>query len=101
MKIPKEFELFGHTITVEWRVDLIDKEGVMGMAHFRENRIDLQDLSTGAYKARPQDIAEVTFLHEVIHFALNFLRREEMEHDEALVNTLALCLHQVFKTAKY
>lgn len=101
MKIPKEFELFGHTIKVEWADDLIDREGVVGMSYFRENRIVLQRLGGVAYRSRVQECSEVTFFHEVFHFILDHMKRDELKGDEGLVNMLALCLHQALKTAKY
>lgn len=101
MKIPKQFELFGHTIKVEWRDDLLDTEGVVGMCFFRENRIVLQRLDTPAYRGRVKECSEVTFFHEVLHFILDHMKRDELKRDEEFVNIFALCLHQALKTAKY
>ena len=99
IKIPKEFQIFGETITVESNDALTYKEGLKGMTLYRENRIVLQLNNEGA--SIPQDSIEQTFFHEMLHFVLDKIKEDELREDEKLVDLISSALHQVFKTAKY
>lgn len=101
MKIPKEFELFGHTIRVEFVDNLIEKSSGQGASYFREMRIELHNFKQKAYDKRPIEVNQVSFFHELVHFILFFMKRDDLCEDEKLVNTFAHLLHQALKTAKY
>lgn len=99
-RIPSSFMLFGETIKVVFKKDLIDREDIVGAACYRQNRIELQDIKQEAYN-RPESQMEVTFLHELVHFILWSLGEDEFRKDEKLVNLISRALHQVLTTMKY
>lgn len=94
IRIPKQFELFGDTITVEWVSDLAGKNGSRGEWRGNENKILLVD-----EKWRPHDYMVNTFLHELSHAILDKLGRNSS--DEVLISGVAGLLHQFLKTAEY
>lgn len=99
IKIPTQFELFGQTIKVEWVEELNDKSGAKGETRYRENKISLQK-NNKAFTHLKSD-AEVTYIHEVLHWVLNTLGEDEFNRDENRVDRLAHALHQVFVTSVY
>ncbi len=97
--IPKEFELFGLTIKVEWQDDLAEVEDLVGRALYRQNKIVLQS-KTGTYGDRSDEYFEETFLEELVHWIIHKIA-DDKENDHQFIKLLAGTLHQVFKTAKY
>jgi len=99
MKIPKSFNLFGSTVTVEMNNTECDKEESYGTARFKSNVIYLSDKAHG----NPIDESEIesTFLHEVIHFIFTKLGYDELSDNEKLVKQFSKALHQCLTTQKY
>lgn len=97
-KIPKQFELMGHTINVEWADDLVHTMDASGTAHLRENKVKLQK-PTASWPV-PKDSLEHTYFHELVHWILYMLKQEELCKDEMFVDTFAGLLYQSIKTAK-
>lgn len=97
INIPSEFTIFGQTIKVVFKDNLIYEDDAKGMAKFRRNEIWLQSLEND----RPIEQLEKTYLHEVIHWILHLLSLGDIGDDERIVDTLACAFHQVLKTSKY
>ena len=98
MKIPKEFNLFGHVIKVEYDKDLANKHQTVGFAVYRENKIQLQ--AESKHITQKTDV-EQAFLHEAVHLILNQMGENELRDNEKFVDVLASLLHQMLVTAKY
>ena len=94
MIIPKQFQLVGKTIDVEYRPDLLKDEDKVGMAAYRRNRIYLQP-SVSGYERDEADI-EQSFLHEVVHWILMVMGEDKTEK---YVDLFASLLHQALATA--
>lgn len=97
--IPSQFALMGHTISVTWQADLIDRENDVGQARYRENVICLQANTPGV--TRPQSQLEQTFFHELLHFIFEILGEEDLRTNEQLIDQMSGLLHQAFVTADY
>lgn len=102
IKIPKEFELLGRTIKVEWDNDGLNEKELYGQANYRKNVIVISDLCCidGKMKKLPQDNVNEIYFHELVHFILNGIRHE-LNDDEKFVGDFSCLLHQAFKTSKY
>jgi|2_EtaG_2_1085320.scaffolds.fasta_scaffold00581_6 hypothetical protein len=98
MNIPKKLHLLGHEITVEYCNSLLHEEDKQGQARFRENKILILP-STPDYPRIRSDI-EVTFCHELIHWVLMFLGRDDLNSDELFVSQFSQLLHQALKTSE-
>lgn len=99
LEIPKEFDLFGETINIEFDRELANRENANGMAHYRYSKIVLQT-NEGANPRKHTQI-EQSYLHEVVHFILDAMNEEELRTNEKFVNLFASLLHQVLITSKY
>lgn len=97
--IPQAIWLNAQRVAVEFRDDLIHKEGCLGHAAFREMAIRIQ----GATKGRPRFNAEieVTFFHELIHWILHCMGEEDLGVNEKFVDTMARLLHQAIVMAEF
>jgi len=92
MKIPKQFNLLGQTITVEMVEDLIQEDDIQGEAHYRFNRIKLQKNVKGQKRQNTQ--VEASFCHELVHFILEAMREEKPNNDGKFVTVFARLLFQ-------
>lgn len=99
IKIPKQFQLGGRTITVKSKKDLVDKFDLVGSAEYREDAIFLQKNSVSCY--RTSDGIEEVYLHELTHWILQTMEERELARNEKFVNTFAVFLHQILKTSRY
>ena len=99
MRIPKSFQLFGQTITVEWLDRLIEDQDAVGEAHYRANRIVLQRNNDGI--ARPQTQSEATFCHELVHWIFFMMNEDDLRKNEKLVDVFGRLLHQALTTMEY
>jgi len=99
MLIPKSFELFAQTITVEYRRTLHRSHKAVGLWIPGKNKILLQQ-RTKTYEITDEQI-EQTFLHELTHALLTILGYESLSHDEKLVDLIGNGLHQIIKSVKY
>ena len=101
MKIPKQFNLFGETIRVEWLDKAKDIEGdsqLLGLAKYQQNVIEIA--KTDVYGIPiTHDNLEQTFLHEALHFMLEKMGSNKRT-DEAFVDILSSMIHQMLQTAK-
>ena len=99
IRIPKSFQLFGETITVEHRADHGQEKGGIGTAQYKQNKILLQKSTEGDYVE--ETLMENTYIHELLHFCLEDMGRVKLNDDEEFVTILSGLLHQAFKTAVY
>ncbi|HDY87105.1 MAG TPA: hypothetical protein ENH82_03195 [bacterium] len=92
-KIPKTISIMGETITVEY-VDHLETNGMFGQWIAKENKILIQkELST--------DIAESTFIHEVLHAVLTKAGYgDDNYYGEQFVLIISGLLHQALKKEK-
>ena len=98
MKIPYEFELMGKTIVVRFVTELLQESDALGQACYRTGEIRiLKDSPT--YKISEEDQMH-TFLHELVHWILYQLRKDDLRKDEDFVDMFADLLMQTLKTMR-
>lgn len=95
-KIPARFELLGSTITVKVRDDLYDEAECYGRWTPSKHLIELQEVGPDVTKTFQLQ----TFWHEVMHAVFDNIGRPELSEDEALVDLVGQCIHQVLKTKR-
>lgn len=98
-RIPSSVQMLGQRIETRYDETLTAVDGSVGEARYGQSEIVLQT-STVAYKRTPEQI-EGAYLHELIHYAFNFMGENEMRQNEKLVSILAGLLHQALQTAEY
>ncbi len=96
MTIPKTFQLFGQTITVEIDPDLSHEDDASGAALYRTNKIKLTP-STSTDPKIPAQIEKV-FLHELMHWIFYMAGESKLRSNEKLVDLIANLLHQALTT---
>ena len=99
MQIPRTFQLFGQTITVQFITSLIEDEDSVGLSLYRKNLIQIQGPAINF--TRPSTHIESTFFHELMHYIFYMLDEDEMRKNEQLVDNIARLLHQALTTACY
>lgn len=99
MNIPKSFELFGQTITVEFVDDLVEEQEAHGISSLKKNLIQLQ--STNAIVKRPITQIEQTFLHELVHNIYSAMGETKLCNNEKHIELFSQLLHQALTTQKY
>ncbi len=103
IRIPTKFKLLGQTIHVEHSESLFHAENVFGWAQYRENRITLQQRTSGT--PIPKTKLEETFLHELMHHILYIASDDDLDPPlhkrEGLVQRIAGLLYQALTTAEY
>ena len=99
MKIPKQFELLGHTIKVKLTKDLVYTSDNVGEARMRDSDILLQDNAPG-HPRQPFQL-EHEFCHELVHHILGRMNEEELNKNEAFVDLFGGLLHQALKSGGY
>ena len=92
--IPKEFNLCGITITTEVADGLVDEHKVIGCASYTTQSILIDT------KAAPKETLEQSFVHELVHWILFIMNREELRNDEVFVDIFAHLMYQYMKTAR-
>lgn len=99
MNIPKRFQLYGQTIEVVEKPDLLHTDDCRGMAKYRDSRIELQSSS----KDNPMPAAQVeqVFCHELVHFLFHMAGYTDDRGDEVKVERISNLLHQALSTAEY
>lgn len=96
-KIPKQFDLLGHTIKVKIVDDLYENADCYGRWTRGKHLIELQAVS----KDVTESFQMQTFWHEVAHAILDNIGEEKQSEDEKYVDLWGQCIHQVLKTKKY
>jgi hypothetical protein len=103
-KIPTEIELFGRTIKTIMDTANLNRNKTFGEARYGVNQIALTNKI--GQEDIPADEMKVTYLHELVHFILNFTGFEMTLSEkgidiEQFVDLVATALFQYEKTAKY
>lgn len=92
-RIPKSFQMGGQTIKVTvHNGSSPPPSDILGLCKFLENTIDIYTKCQGRIIAVEQ--VEQTFWHEYAHYLLFQTRKDELTHDEELVDLLGEFLYQ-------
>lgn len=94
MKIPNNFKLFNHKITVKNYDHLIRDTTHCGESRYNWKEIVLDNNGLRTFK-------EQTFLHEVVHMILDHMNEGQLSQDEKFVNTFSELLYQFLETSEY
>ena len=100
IRIPKEFQIFGHIYKIKLDPSLIEKDDSVGEFDPRNYIITLQP-KKGICRNRPNTHFEQTFLHELTHAVLHEIGAENLCDDDKFVDLFSQALHQALKTMKY
>ncbi len=92
--IPKSFQLMGHTIKVKVTEDLSSDN----VGEWKPGQQEIRILPVG--KNFTKSNQEQTFWHEATHAMFDVLSYPDYYSDEALVDRIGQCLHQIDKTKK-
>lgn len=98
LPIPKQFELHGQTIRIEFEPSMANDRGCVGESKMKENKLLLQTSVSGHVCS--QEYIEQTFCHELVHFILLHMGSDK-NGDEVFVDTFGHLLHQALVTAEY
>lgn len=102
IKIPKVFECFGETITIEYDNDRCEEEGITAQTRVPESRIILSDKYRGMIRTPAQ--IEKALCHELFHtwlIASDYQKMIEQNCNvERFIETMAALLHQYEVTKK-
>lgn len=103
-RIPKTVELFGRVIRTYNETAKLNLTGNFGEARYGSNQIALAFDVKGA-PVTPEEL-KITYLHELLHFILNFTGFEVQMRDkgidiEQFIELMAAGIYQYEKTAKY
>lgn len=91
--IPRSFKLYGQDIIVRKSKVLESRDGSLGEAAFKDNSIVLQENGN-------EQIVEITFFHELVHFIL-FMMESKLYTNERHVEHFGKLLHQYIVSAGY
>jgi len=97
--IPERFDIGGLTVTVRYDPSLAYEEGSTAEARYRDCEIVLLK-STEASKISDQRV-EMAFWHEVVHWVLFMLDKDDLRNDEQFVSQVSCLLHQVVRTSRW
>lgn len=90
--IPDRFQIYGRTIEVELRDELVESNNHLGLAQYDKNRILLR-------KGMLEGQEDHVFLHELVHVILCAMDHE-LYDNEPFVETFSGLLHQALSTAE-
>jgi len=99
IRIPKSFNIFGHTYTVEFDSQLDVDHDAVGTCSTRKHIIKLQPDSEA--KPRLKSQIEQSYLHELVHVILRELMYNDLDNNEQFIDTFASALHQILTTSEY
>ena len=98
-RIPRSFQLLGHTIEVEFRSDLFVEMGRYGHAIFHEDKIAIQ---------KPSDTVKFTipfirgiFYHELFHFVTIYSTQPELTENETYMTSIGELFAQFDKSKSF
>lgn len=104
-RVPKQIELFGRTIKTLDETERLTQSRNYGEARYGVNEIALNTKING--NPVTKDELKATYLHELLHFILNFTGYEMIIRDggridlEQFIELVAAGIYQYEKTAKY
>ena len=88
MNIPEFTWLMGMKITTEFDSTLCARKKLVGEADYRQQKIVLDN------SVCTQEILEQSYLHELVHWILFLMNRQELRNDEDFVDTFAHLIYQ-------
>ena len=94
MKIPKSFDLAGLTITVVEDNTMVANKHVIGEARYASQQILIDK------EAASEDLTHQSFLHEVTHWILYVMGKEDLRNNEEFVDLFAQFWYQYEKSKK-
>jgi hypothetical protein len=96
----KSFKLGSHNIKVQYKSNVIGPDGypVLGLSEFLNNRIYVATSFQG--KAIAEEVVEHTLYHEVSHFMMYLMNKQELNQDEAFVDVLGGLIAQLVKSMR-
>lgn len=97
--IPTAFQLFGQRIDVEYDDMLVYEHNALGCSLMGRNLIKLQP-DTDQHPIKMEQMEQV-FLHELTHWVLDMMDRDDLSKDEHFVDTFSHLLHQAMSTMEY
>lgn len=97
MRIPKSFQILGHTIQVRMVPDLDEECDNLGRWYPTRNEIHLQSPDASHCK---QSVHQALW-HEIVHASLDLMGYDKLSNDEKLVDRLGQCLAQVTASMEY
>ncbi len=92
MTIPRQIELAGIVITVEFDPTLLQKKGMIGEARYAEQKIFIDPTVAG------RDTTEEAYFHELVHFILFIMNEDGLRNNEKYVDIFAHFLYQAVKS---
>jgi predicted SprT family Zn-dependent metalloprotease len=90
MKIPNELQLMGLKIKTKIHDHIIIENNTIGEAHFNTHTIYLVSERVGVAK----EAIELTYIHELVHFILYMLGKNDLNQNEEFITTFSNLLHQ-------
>lgn len=93
--IPKSFKLGGLEIKVNIDNEMVHRKKVIGECRYSEQSITM-DITAGH-----EELTEQSFYHELIHWILYMMSRDELRNDEGFVDLFAHFLYQYEKTKEF
>ena len=94
-KVPRKFKLFGETINVIFKDNLLMRKDRFGESDYRHNEIIIES------KLANNEIKEAVFYHEIVHMILSKMEEHDLCENEKFVNTLGQLINQALKTMEY
>jgi len=96
--IPKQFNLLGRTIKVSAHPNVRMREGHVGLTDYNQDTIELQTST----KELPLSVDSIhhTYYHELTHWILYCMGRDDLRDDEQFVELFGGLLHQAITTQK-
>lgn len=101
IKIPDEFDILGFRIYVKkvpdvYHIPDVDVQTKDTIGAYLDSQKTIYLVTNGQSK----QTIEHTFFHELGHCIMEHIGREDLDEDEAFLDSLGACLHQFLKTTK-
>lgn len=95
MIIPASFKLFGNTIKVKYKRNLLDIQQAFGVCDYIKHTIYIQQST----RENPltKDQIEQTFIHESCHMLLFLMGEQKLADNEKFICSFSNLLHQFIK----
>ena len=94
-KIPKKISIAGMELKTIIDDELCDKQGSIGKIDYINQEIHIDS------KAASAQMTEQAYIHEVMHFMMFMLKKDDLRQDEEFIDMLAHFVYQAFTTAEY
>jgi predicted SprT family Zn-dependent metalloprotease len=91
MVIPHNITIAGIDIKVELDNKLMMEKGIVGCAVYEQQKIIIDPTIDGL------DVLQQTFIHEVVHYILYVMGKQELRRDEEFVDGFAHLAYQIIK----